>query len=77
MSPASLAATGLIVAVAAAGFLARRRVAGPAGLALEARLPLGRDAGVALVRAGGERLLLGWGGGGVRVLARVREEGAP
>ncbi len=77
MSPASLAAALLLVALAAVALLARRRVAGPAEIAVEARLPLGRDAGVALVRAGGERLLLGWGGGGVRLLARVREEGAP
>ncbi len=77
MSPASLAAAVLLVAVAAAVLLARRRVAGPSALVLETRLPLGRDAGVALVRAGGERLLLGWGGGGVRLLARLREEGAP
>jgi flagellar biogenesis protein FliO len=72
-----MAAAVVLVAVAAVALLARRRVSGPTGLVLEARLPLGRDAGVALVRAGGERLLLGWGGGGVRLLARLREEGAP
>ncbi len=77
MSPVSMTAAGLLVAVAAVALLARRRVAGPPGFVVEARLPLGRDAGVAVVRAGGERLLLGWGGGGVRLLARLREEGAP
>ncbi len=77
MSPGSVAAAVLLVAVAAAGLLARRRVAGPAEIAVEARLPLGRDAGVAVVRAGGERLLIGWGGGGIRLLARLGKERAP
>ncbi len=77
MSAASLAAAVLLVAVAAAVLLARRRATGPSTLVLEARLPLGRDAGVALVRAGGERLVVGWGGGGIRLLSRLREEVSP
>lgn len=47
-------------------------------LHVEARAPLGRDAGVALVQAGGDRLVIGWGRDGVRLLARLdRTEAAP
>ena len=39
---------------------------------VEEHASLGRDAGVALVRAGSERLLVGWGREGVRLVARLR-----
>lgn len=77
MSASSVAAALLLLAGAGAVLLARRRLPGPSGLHLQARLPLGRDAGVALVLAGGERLLLGWGSGGVRLLTRLRQEDSP
>jgi hypothetical protein len=64
--------------LAAALVLARRRAAAAprAGLALEARVPLGKDAGVAVVRWRERELLVGYGPGGVSALAS-REEAAP
>ncbi len=44
-------------------------------LRLEDREPLGRDSGVALVRAGTERWLVGWGRDGVRLVARLGGDG--
>ena len=76
----SAAAGALLVlgGLAAALVLARRRAAAPprAELALEARVPLGKDAGVAVVRWRGRELLVGYGPGGVSSLA-AREETAP
>lgn len=46
-------------------------------LEMQSRIWLARDTGVALVRARGESLLLGWGRDGVRLLSRLgREDGA-
>lgn len=73
---ALLAATVAVVAAVAA----RRRWPGPpasATLAVEARAPLGREAGVALLRVRGRLLLVGWGPGGVRLVARLGSEHAP
>jgi hypothetical protein len=44
-------------------------------LRVEDREPLGRDSGVALVRAGPDRLLVGWGRDGVRLVARRGADG--
>ena len=75
--PAALA-SALLLALALAGALLRRRASGAAGpsrLSVEARAPLSRDAGVALLRAGRESLLVGWGRDGVRLVARLRDGG--
>ncbi|HET6921681.1 MAG TPA: flagellar biosynthetic protein FliO, partial [Anaeromyxobacteraceae bacterium] len=70
----ALAALGALGAGAAA--LARRAGAPPGLLAVEARAALGRDSGVALVRAAGRRFLVGYGPGGASALAELdREEG--
>jgi hypothetical protein len=68
--------TGAALALLA-GVLALVRIRRPRGdarrpLSVEDREPLGRDSGVALVRAGGERVLVGWGREGVRMVARLR-----
>ncbi len=73
-----LAALGALAAGAAA--LSRRAGAGagPGLLEVEARSLLGRDNGVALVRAAGRRFLVGFGPGGTSALAELdREETAP
>jgi hypothetical protein len=44
-------------------------------LRVEDRESLGRDSGVALVRAGTDRLLVGWGRDGVRLVARLGVDG--
>lgn len=59
------------IAAAAAALRAGPRAGGPPAIAVAARQPLGRDAGVAVVEAGGLRLLVGFGADGVRVLARL------
>ena len=46
-------------------------------LEVQSRAPLSRDAGVALVRARGESLVVGWGRDGVRLLSRLRREDTP
>lgn len=72
---AGSAAAGAAALAAAAGaaVAARRgrRAPGACALAVAERLPLGRDGGVALLDAGGRRLLLGWGPGGVTLLAEL------
>jgi flagellar protein FliO/FliZ len=67
------AAALLAVAGAAALLLRRRAGAGRPSppLRLEARAPLGRDCGVAVIRLGEERLLVGYGRAGVRPLRRL------
>ncbi len=69
------AAAALVVAgLAAAAFALHRRRGGlvaPPSLALLERQPLGRDVGLALVAAGGRRLVVGWGAAGVTVLAEL------
>lgn len=63
------------VAVAGLGALAllvrraARREPAPAPLAILARAPVTREAGLALVEADGRRLLVGYGQGGVGLLA--------
>jgi hypothetical protein len=46
-------------------------------LEVQSRAWLARDTGVALVRARGESLLVGWGRNGVRLLSRLGREDAP
>jgi hypothetical protein len=65
-----------VVALSAIAFLARRRAreaAAPTPVSIVARAPLGPGLGLALVDAGGRRLLVGWGKDGVRL---VRDLGA-
>jgi hypothetical protein len=73
--PGRGAAAALVVAgVAAAAFALHRRRGGlsaPPALALLERQPLGRDAGLALLAAGGRRLVVGWGSAGVTLLAEL------
>jgi len=79
LSQGGLAATAAraclaAAAIAAAAALVRRRgrsAAAPA-LAIAARAPLGGDAGLALVEADGRRMLVGYGGGGVSLVAELR-----
>jgi hypothetical protein len=78
MSSAVAARAALAVAVlVAAAVLVRRRARGapcPSPITVTARAPLAPGLGVALVEAGGRRLLVGWGKDGVRLL---RDLGAP
>jgi hypothetical protein len=46
-------------------------------LEVQSRAWLARDTGVALIRARGESLLVGWGRDGVRLLSRLGREDAP
>ena len=78
----ALAARALVVvaALAAAVLLARRRArpAASAPVLVLTRAPLGPGLGVALVEAGGRRLLVGWGKDGVRLVRDLGSaEGAP
>jgi flagellar biogenesis protein FliO len=64
-------ATLALAALAVAAVLLRRRArtpALPAPVTVLARAPLGPGLGVALVEAGGRRLLVGWGKDGVRLV---------
>lgn len=71
-----LAASGravlVILALGAAAWLVRRRGSASEPLAaidVAERRPLSRDAAVALLRVGGRALLVGYGTGGVRLIA--------
>jgi flagellar biogenesis protein FliO len=67
-----------LVLLAGALALVRRRRPGTRSerpLRVEDREALGRDSGVALVRAGADRLLVGWGRDGVRLVARLGADG--
>jgi hypothetical protein len=81
VTAAALAAVAVVVALLVAGaVLARGRLAGrpsPRDLEIEDRALLARDAGVALVRARGEVLLVGWGRDGVRLVTRIGAERTP
>jgi flagellar biogenesis protein FliO len=73
-------ATATIPSAALAGALVRRRRGGHPGTAtleVVSRAWLGRDAGIALVRAHGEALLVGFGRDGVRLLSRLGRTGPP
>ena len=80
MTASALAAAAVVALLAAGAVLARRRLAGrpsPRDLEIEDRALLARDAGVALVRARGEVLLVGWGRDGVRLVTRIGAERTP
>ncbi len=68
-----LRAGAAMCALAAASFLARAhragRAAAPGRLALVARQALSREVGVALLEIDGRAVLVGFGAGGVRLLA--------
>jgi flagellar biogenesis protein FliO len=70
-----------VALLAAVAFALRRRravaTARPARLAIEERLPLGRETGLALVTAHGRRLLVGHGPAGVSLLAELAADGEP
>ena len=66
----------VLLGLAAAVLLVRRRgraAPGPDPVSVLARAPLGPGLGVALLEADGQRLLVGWGKDGVRL---VRDLGA-
>lgn len=66
----------VVLVLAAIAVLVRRRgraAVTPAPVSVLARAPLGPGLGVALLEAGGRRLLVGWGKDGVRL---VRDLGA-
>jgi len=78
----ALRAGGVLAVLVAAGWWLRRRAARqrePSVLAVEARQPLTRDAGLALVAIDGQRLLLGYGPRGVSLLVTIppAREGEP
>lgn len=76
MTAAAARAALVLLVLAASVLLVRRRVraaAGPGPVAIVARVPLAPGLGVAILEAGGRRLLVGWGKEGVRL---VRDLGA-
>ena len=78
LGPAAARAALAVAALAAVAALVRRapgRSAPLGPLAVLARASLGRDAGLALVDAGGRRLLVGHGEGGVRLVADLGPPG--
>ena len=80
MTASAVAAAAVVALLALGAVLARRHLSRhPAARALEIadRALLARDAGVALVRARGEILLVGWGRDGVRLVARLGSERTP
>lgn len=80
MTGSALVATIVLALLAAAAILARRRLARtglPPDLEVTDRAPLSRDAGLALVRARGDLLLVGWGRDGARLVARLGRESLP
>lgn len=80
MTGPALLASAVLALLFAGALAARRRlsrVPGPRDLEITDRTHLSREAGVALVRARGEVVLVGWGRDGVRLVARVGKEGTP
>jgi flagellar protein FliO/FliZ len=71
LAPAAARAAVAALVIALAALVVRRRggVARPAPLVVIAREPLAGAAGLAVVEAGGRRLLLGFGRDGVRLVA--------
>jgi hypothetical protein len=77
VTASAVAAAAVVALLASGAVLARRRLSrhpGPGDLEVADRALLARDAGVALVRARGELLLVGWGRDGVRLVARIGRE---
>lgn len=80
MTASAVAAMSIVALLAAGAVLARRRLSrdpGPRDLEIEDRVLLAREAGMALVRARGESLLVGWGRDGVRLVAHLGRERVP
>ena len=77
MAGAALRALGLLGALAAGASALRRPSAAARPVALLDRQSLGGGAGVALVEAGGRRLLLGYGPSGVSLLGDLESGGRP
>jgi hypothetical protein len=74
VTAAALLATLLVVGLAVGAALLRRARPGDRAtpsVSVESRAALSRDAGVALLRAGGAAYLVGWGRDGVRLVARL------
>lgn len=73
LSTAAARAGLAAAAIGAVAALARRRARPAAGprLSVEARAAISSDAGVALVEAGGRRLLVGYGRAGVSLVAEL------
>ncbi len=73
------AAAVLALLAFAAALLGRRQKSHLAArsLSLDARQPLGRDCGVAVIRTGGKCLLVGYGTAGTRVLADLSRREVP
>jgi hypothetical protein len=80
VTASAVAAAAVVALLASVAVLARRRLSrhrAPQDLEIADRAALARDTGVALVRARGELLLVGWGRDGVRLVARIGRESAP
>ncbi len=80
MTGPALLASAVLALLFAGALLARRRLSrlpAPRDLEVTGRTHLSREAGVALVRARGEVVLVGWGRDGVRLVARVGKAGSP
>jgi hypothetical protein len=80
VTASAIAAAAVVAILALGAVLGRWRFSRhPAARALEVadRALLARDAGVALVRARGELLVVGWGRDGVRLVARIGRERTP
>jgi flagellar protein FliO/FliZ len=80
LAPAAARAAVAVCALAALAVLVRgtpRATAGPARLVLVSRAALSRDAGLAFVEADGRRLLVGYGEGGVRLVADLSADAPP
>jgi hypothetical protein len=76
----ALLASTVLALLLGAALLARRRLSRlPAARDLEItdRTQLSRETGVALVRARGDLVLVGWGRDGVRLVARIGRERTP
>jgi len=74
MTTPAILTSAVLLLLSAVAFLARRRLAHPPGgdgPVVSGRALLSRDSGVAVVRAGGEAVLVGWGRDGVHLLARL------
>ncbi len=80
MTGSALLASVVLALLAGGSLILRRRLPRlPAASALEIadRTHLSREAGIALVRARGELLVVGWGRDGVRLVARLGRERTP
>ncbi len=77
MIASAMASVALLALLVVGAFLARDRAGRGAGSGtpeVTGRAALSREAGVAVVRAGGQQVLVGWGRDGVRLLARLGPE---